>query len=154
VADNNKEKIRKLVRFKDVFKDQELLTAIGLAWRKMVRGRTLRGKDIHGNRFKPYSKSYEGVRKRLNEPVHLVNLTMDHITGMLQQIDHVVFDDLEGVTMFIADPEKSQIAKYHNELGAGKSKVVREFWGLDDNHKSNIRKMILDHGDQYIQTEL
>ncbi len=154
MPDNNKEKIRKLVRFKDVFKDQELLTAIGLAWRKMVRGRTLRGKDIEGKSFKLYSSQYAARRKAKGEPVHLVNLTMDHITGMLQQIDHVVFDDLDGVSMFIADPKKSQIAKYHNELGAGKSKVVREFWGLDDNHKSNIRKMILDHGDQYIQTEL
>ena len=154
MADTNQDKIRRLVRFKDVFKDQELLHAIGLAYRRMVRGRTLRGKDVHGNSFRPYSESYAKLRKRRNEPTHLVNLTMDHITGMLEQIDHVVFNDLEGVSMFITDRRKSQIASYHNTLGAGKGKVIREFWGLDDNHKELIKKMILDHSDQYIQTEL
>ncbi|XWN36083.1 MAG: hypothetical protein ROO71_08965 [Balneola sp.] len=154
MADNNKEKIRKLVRFKDIFKDPELLTNIGSEYRVMVSRRTRRGKDVHGVSFKPYSKNYEGVRKRLNKSIHPVDLTIHGVSGMLDQIDHVVFNDLEGVSMFIANKDKAQIAKYHNELGAGKSKVVREFWGLDDNHKSKIRKMILDHSDQYIQTEL
>lgn len=147
---DNLAKIRRLRAVAELVYNQELLTKVGLAYESVVRKRTRAGLDIHGKAFQPYSPAYEGVRSRSGEPTHPVNLTMDHFTGMLASVDHVVFNDLSSVMAFVEGSRKrgkktvtnAQIGRYHAIDGAGKSKVIRKWWGLSDKELKDIEDLI------------
>lgn len=133
IKDSKKEKILKAL------KSQEFYNILGLAAIKIIKDRTRKGKDVKGKKFTPYSESYKKVRERAGLPTSPVSLTFDDISGMLTKVDHVVANDFSHVSVLIDDAAKAQIAKYHNELGASKKKVIREFWGIEMN--SEIKKL-------------
>ena len=153
----NIETLRRMARIAELIQDQELLQAIGLAYENKVRGRVRRGKDIHGQTFTPYSEQYRKKRKREGEPTHPVNLTMDHVSGMLVNVSHVVFNDLDGLKAYINNPSgdgpnKSQLGEWHQE-GAG-NLPVREWWGLTDEQIEEIRETIVRELNEIFETEL
>lgn len=110
--------------------NQAILHKLGLAMERIIRKRTRAGEDIHGNKFPEYSEGHAKKRKKLNLQTEPVNLEMDTVDGMMHQLDSVISNDLSDVALVIDDPEKEQIASFHNIQGAGKSKVKREFWGI------------------------
>lgn len=151
------ENLRKIVRLRKIGEGVltlEVLTKVGEAYEVIVRNRTRQGRDLHGKTFKPYSPGYKRIRERAGEPTHPVNLTMDHFTGMLASIDHTVFNDMSGVQAYIEGDSKAQIARYHAIEGAGKSKVIREFWGLSDEESNKIRDLIETELDKILNDTL
>jgi len=124
------------------FQSQRLLNMLGLAVRRIIQDRTRKGVDVEGKPFKEYSKGHARKREKLDLPVYPVNLQMDDVEGMLRKIDHAITREFEELKVFIDDPEKEQIARYHNILGAGKSKVIRRFWGLNDTEINKIHQIV------------
>ena len=151
---NNEATLRRMARIAEIIKDQELLHKIGLQFAQHVRIRTQKGIDVKGHSFRPYSDRYAKKRSKAGQPTHPVNLTMDHKTGMLSKIDHFVFKDLSGLQAYISDPEKAQIGRYHHIEGAGKSRVIRQFWGLTDKQIELIRNEIKKDLDELFKENL
>lgn len=110
--------------------NQTLLNKLALGAEFIIKQRTRRGVDVDGDAFQDYSESYKKVREKNALPTHPVNLTFDYASGMMQKVDHVVMADLSSVSVLINDPEKELIGQYHNSMGAGKSKVIRKWWGI------------------------
>ena len=104
----------------------------------LIRKRTKAGKDVNGVDFKPYSKGYKRVREKKGRPIDPVDLVIDRQAGMIAQITDTVFDGYKGVEVYINSDAKEQLAIYHNIMGAGKGKVIREFWGLNDEEITKI----------------
>lgn len=154
--DQNNEKLDRLVQITEFFKNQKLLNQVGLAYRTLVLRRTRQGKDIEGNTFQPYSAGHASLRQRLGEPTHVVNLQMDHIQGMLHQVGHSVTmgTDFASVEAWIQDPEKAKIGRYHHVQGAGKSKVIRKWWGLSNEQETKMEDTITSNLNEILQTEI
>jgi len=110
---------------------QRWFEKLGFAIKTIVRKRTATGVDVDGKQFKKYSEPYARKRKRAGLQTHPVNLSWDDSFGMLYQITHEVFADYSGVEVFFGNADKERIAVYHNISGAGKSRVIRKFWGLN-----------------------
>lgn len=122
---------------------QTMMNRLGLAQIRNIKDRTRRGVDLDGRTFKPYNEDYAERKFRLTGiPTHVVNLTFDDISGMMQQIDHVIASDFSKVELQILDPEKRKIASYHNETGAGRSRVIRKFWGINQTDEAALLKIV------------
>lgn len=153
----NREKIARLRKVVDVFKDREFLQNIALSFQTFVRERTImKNKDIHGVPFREYSEEYAKVRERnnLGLDVDLIFSRLEGTDAMMESIDDLVFKDLSGVAMFMDNERAEELAIYHNIKGAGKSKVIRQFWGLTDEDKEAIVEMIGEHSLDYLKTEI
>lgn len=111
-------------------KSQTLMEKLGLGAIFIIKQRTQKGFDVFGKEFKEYSEPYKKIRKRAHLHTSPVDLFFDHTAGMLLKIDHVVANDFESVRVLINDDAKELIGTYHNTLGAGKSKVIRKWWGI------------------------
>lgn len=127
----------------DSLQNQTLLNKLGLAQIRKIKDRTRRGVDLSGKKFQPYNEQYaERKFKSTGIPTHVVNLTLDDISGMLQQMDHIVAVDFSSVEILFRDPRKRKLAGYHNELGAGRSRVIREFWGVNPQDEKDLLQII------------
>lgn len=156
MSDSNELKINRLREITEMGKNQELLNKIGLAFRTLTLRRTRKGKDIQGASFKPYSAPYAKIRAKAGEPTHPVNLTMDHVSGMLEKITYQtnISGDAASVEAWINDSEKSKIGYYHAVSGAGVNKVVRKWWGLSNEDEEKIRKTVTNEFGKYLKAEL
>ncbi len=122
----------------DALKNQQLWNKLGLAAIRLIRIRTRKGKDVDGKDFKKYSAGYKKKREKAGLPTHPVNLEFANVGSMLHKIDHVIYNEFDGVSVLIDDPHKEQIARYHNIEGAGKSKVIRKFWGINKEEEDKL----------------
>lgn len=114
----------------------------------IVIERTAGGIDITGRQFAPYSGQYAKKKRDLIKALKKFrgrNVRQDagaypawlRATGqMLSSLtaDVTANATVRGLTLNIkfrfASAESARIASYHNELGAGKSRVRRQFLGL------------------------
>ena len=134
---------RALADIIDGLQSQKIMNRLGLAQERNIQKRTREGRDLNEKSFKSYSPKY--AKRKLRQtaiPTHVVNLTFDDINGMMHSIDHVVFADLSGVELEFIDERKRKIAEYHNILGAGKSKVIREFWGVNEKEEKTLADLV------------
>lgn len=142
MADNNWDAVgAALKKIVDALYNAELLNKMGLQAIHLIKKRTRQGKDIDGKAFKGgkgYSEGWERVREARHLPVDRINLEFDDIGGMLQKVDHVVFNDLSGVAVDITDDQKKKIAYYLSVSGAGKNRVKFPFWGLNNTEKDEV----------------
>jgi hypothetical protein len=123
--------------------NQMLLNKLALAQERKIKDRTRRGVDLEGKTFKPYNPQYAKRKFKITGiPTHVVNLTFDDISGMMQQIDHVIANDFSKVEIQILDPQKRKIAGYHHETGAGRSRVIRRFWGINQQDENDLLRII------------
>lgn len=123
--------------------------AVAKAAVQIVLERTAAGIDINGRKFKDYSAAYKRFKsglvkglkkaagKRKNTGVATQYPSYLRLTGhMLRELTCDVTSDagLRGLSLKLRfrfrDPEAAQIAEYHDSLGAGKSRVKRQFLGL------------------------
>ncbi len=123
--------------------------AVAKAAKDIVLERTAAGIDTNGRKFRDYSPAYKRFKtgavktlkraagKRKNTGVATAYPSYLKLTGhMLRELKCEVTADatLRGVVLKIKfrfnDPEAAQIAEYHDSLGAGKSRVKRQFLGL------------------------
>lgn len=110
--------------------ESKVLNKIGLAASRIILRRTRQGKDISGSSFKPYSKSYQKKKKKMGfADVTTVNLEASRVGSMLSAIDYET--SFDSVILYFNKPAKEQLAYYHNISGAGKSRVIRKFWGIE-----------------------
>ena len=117
---------------------QKIYNKLGLAAIRIMRKRTRNSQDVKGQQFELYSRGYAAKRKRagLANPAK-VTMEFSKTGGMLAAIDYEVFEVLGDQDEFgyaevsIKDPLKAQLAYYHNISGAGKGRVIREFWGIE-----------------------
>jgi len=119
-------------------RNQTLWNKLGLAGIRLIRKRTRKGTDVDGKPFKKYSKGYAKKRAKAGLPTHPVNLQFADVGSMLMSIDHIVYNNFEGVSVLFGDPAKEKLATYHNIDGAGKSKVIRKFWGLNESEEKQL----------------
>jgi len=124
--------------------NDKILNRLGLGGIRIVKERTRKGLDVDGKSFKPYSEGYKKKREEAGLVTDIVNLEFDDLEGMLHKVDHEVNNSLHSVQMLIDDPEKETIAGYHNIQGAGKSKVIRKFWGFSEEEKEKLRDIALE----------
>jgi hypothetical protein len=137
-----KSRMPELIR---ALKNPALLNKIALGAEFIIKQRTQKGLDVFQQQFIEYSKRYSRIRERANLPVNKVDLYFDHTQGMLTKIDHVVAANFETVEIFINDPAKELIGGYHNTSGAGKSRVIRKWWGIQSEaEKKKLSKIGFD----------
>jgi len=117
---------------------QKLMNLLGLMAERFIQKRTREGKDVSGSPWAAYSEPYKKKREKVGLSTHPVNLMWDEYTGMMRHIDHLVARTFDKVLIYINDPHKRKLAYYHDKSGAGKSRVVRHFFGISDTEKKQI----------------
>lgn len=109
----------------------EDLNRLGAYVGHLILSDTERGIDAWGDAFEPYSEAYAKYREEHGRNVNFVDLTFTGL--MLGALDWRVDRDTEGrfLRMFFNDQNAAQIAAYHNELDAPRSKMpLRHFFGV------------------------
>lgn len=133
--------------FNDKFVDlSDSLNTLGLAVIRIIMDRTREGKDVSGAPFKAYNEQYAKRRqKKTNFPPTPVNLTatVEREQRMMStdNIIHEVNGDYNSVMVFMNYPEKEQLAYYHHISGAGKGRVIREFFDLSDDEVTELTEL-------------
>lgn len=101
-----------------------ILLQIAVGVKDNILLQTAAGIDYKGAAFKPYSKAYakrEGKR----------NAWMYQSGVMLNSMTQKAIDNM-SVMVYFNNATARERAKWHNVDGAGKSKVIREFFGFSE----------------------
>lgn len=135
-------------------KKQQFFNKIGLGAIRLIKKRIRSGKDIKGSTFQPYSDNYVLVKSRAGfANPEKVNLTLARVGGMLAAIDHKSVGE-DTVEVYFTDPLKEQLAYYHNVSGAGKSKVLREFFGLNEEEEDTLTELAQSEAEKILVKEI
>ena len=103
-----------------------------------IKDRTQRkGIDVNGSPFKPYSKAY---RRRLVKQSGVVDLTD---TGQMFSSLTSKITPSKG-TLFFRQAQANKKAFYHDIAGAGKGRVVRPFFSINDREADKIGQLFAD----------
>jgi hypothetical protein len=111
-----------------------------------IRVRTDAGIDASGRAFKPYSRSHARKRERQGLQTGHVDLVMRGV--MLDGLRSDTLYHTDGVTLEIgylknlSDLQAMRLAEYHNRLGAGSSRVIREFVGLTESEADQVVTLV------------
>lgn len=122
-------------------------TAVAAEAKSIVFERTAAGIDVNGRQFAPYSARYakqkRGLIKALKSSRSRARLQAKDFPAWMratgQMLTSLIVEasadaSIRGLKLTIRfkfnDAENAKIASYHNELGAGKSRVRRQFLGL------------------------
>ena len=128
--------------FLDQIEDIKLRNKLGLGALRIIRKRTREGLDVDGNPFAEYSESYKPKRERNELPTDTPDLAFSVRDGMMQQLRYDLSDG--GVDLGFDTAEKALLASYHNTKGAGRSKVIRLFFGLSTDEEQQLADLIDD----------
>jgi len=139
---------------KESFESSKVLNELGLAAQRIIMKRTREGKDYQGNQFQSYSEAYKKKRQRAGLPTDPVNLLFNEIDGMMMSIDYKAIDSSNTAQLFFEDNAKARLAEFHNESGAGRSKVIREFWNLSEEEKEKLSAVAVNQITKEILREL
>ena len=97
-----------------------------------IRNRTQKkGLDVNERPFKPYSIKYKRAKIKESGVVDLTD------TGQMFSSLTSKISSSKGV-LFFRNQNANRKAFYHDEVGAGKSKVVRPFFGISDKEEDKI----------------
>ena len=103
-----------------------------------IKDRTQRkGIDVNGSPFRPYSKAY---RRRLVKQSGVVDLTD---TGQMFSSLTSKITPSKG-TLFFRQAQANKKAFYHDIAGAGKGRVVRPFFSINDAEADKIGQLFAD----------
>jgi len=103
-----------------------------------IKDRTQRkGISVNGSPFKPYSKAY---RRRLVKQSGVVDLTD---TGQMFSSLTSKITPSKG-TLFFRQAQANKKAFYHDIAGAGKGRVVRPFFSINDREADKIGQLFAD----------
>lgn len=112
----------------------------------IIKLRTAKGKFLNSEAPKSYSAGYAKKRQKAGLPISHVTLffsgeTLDAIrskTSFKKGEKAVQVGYIEGQS----EAQAMLIAGYHNEQGAGRSKVIRRFIGLTDDEKAKVMQTL------------
>lgn len=130
--------IERLDRFSKKITARDVLEQLAVMVKNVIRVRTASGKDVEGKPFAKYNKAYAKQHGKT-----LVDLTL---TGkLMNSMTQKVISNNTAKVFFINTAYKSgintvKLAGIHNEEGAGRSKVVRRFFGLADTDLDKLLK--------------
>lgn len=100
-----------------------------------IRTRTQKqGIDVNERPFKPYSVKYKRAKVKESGVVDLTD-TEQMFSSLTSKVS-----PSKGV-LFFRSQDANRKAFYHDEVGAGKSKVVRPFFGISDKEEDKIIKL-------------
>jgi len=103
-----------------------------------IKDRTqTKGIDVNGNPFKPYSKAY---KRRLVKQSGVVDLT--DTQQMFSSLTSKITPS-KG-TLFFRGQDANKKAFYHDVVGAGKRKVIRPFFSINDKEADKIGQLFAD----------
>ena len=129
-------------RLYDAMITEKVLNKIGLAAVRIIVKRTRRQSlDVSGKSLQPYSAKYLAKRAGdgLASPAK-VTMSFARTNSMLDTIDLRAAENY--VELYFNDPLKEKLAYYHNISGAGKSRVIRRFWGIEiEQEKENLTQL-------------
>ena len=125
----------------------KVLQALALRQKNRIYLRTLGGKDTNDNPFKSYNPQYARQSKKVS--ISDVNLTDtgEMLNGMTQNAT-----DTKAEIFFTTD-EQAERASYHDQVGAGKNRVIREFFGMSNQDKDDLFKQYTDKTSELLQKE-
>ena len=111
--------------------NRDIVNYLATVLKESIRLRTLSGRDVNENSFTSYSPEYakkEGKR--------IVNLTQSG--QMLSSMTQKTLSNDSAMIFFASAKYQNglstnDLAKIHNQTGAGRNRVVREFFGLNEN---------------------
>jgi len=104
----------------------------------LIQKRVKANKDLSGQKFKPYSDAYKKRRLKAGKPVDRVYL--EYTGQMLAAMTHKAFTT--HAQLYFATPRSETLAKYHSRDGAGKSRVIRSFFGITESEELKINKYV------------
>jgi hypothetical protein len=105
---------------------------INLARHNILNRVKNKNQDVNGKAFTPYSKAYARKKRVSRERVDLT------LSGkMFNQLKTKAISGNEG-RLFFGSARAKKLANIHNNLGVGRSKVLREFFGLSDEDKKEL----------------
>jgi len=114
----------------DLIKD---ITLAGKAFKKIagesrndIIKRTLQGIDVNSVGFRGYSDDYADFREEHGRLID--HATLSFYGNMLKGMK--VKEISKGAKIYFPDEAERLKAGWHNNTGAGKGKVIREFFGL------------------------
>jgi hypothetical protein len=103
-----------------------------------IKDRTQKkGISVNGSSFRPYSKEY---KRRLVKQSGVVDLTD---TGQMFSSLTSKITPSKG-TLFFRQAQANKKAFYHDVVGAGKGKVVRPFFSINDRESDKIGQLFAD----------
>jgi hypothetical protein len=97
--------------------------------------RTGKGQDVDGGSFQGYTPEYAKRKVKLGgyaSPVNLRSAAKGRSVHMLEALQRLSATARTVTIGFQGggEPGAQELALYHDELGAGKSRVIRHFFGL------------------------
>ena len=144
------------------FSDVKLMRSIGRAMVGRIRARTAKGVDVNGSPFQALSAGYRRAKKKaLGHGQADLTVSGQMLQGMVAK------PTKENVTISFAGGGRgggkggtfiqrsrsvgaADKAFFHNETGAGRARVIREFFGLSDEDEA----FILDRVSAFIAKEI
>ena len=115
-----------------------LMTEIGFFLMARIKERTLGGKDVEGNPFKPYSAGYAFFRQKKGRPIDKVDL---FFTGSMQSsMTHEATQD--SVRVFFMPTQDSSGTS--NPAKAFWLNQKRRFFAMSDQDQKDIGGLVLD----------
>ena len=139
-----------------------LMREIGDFATRIIRTRTERMIDVHGNTFAPLSEGYAAQKQKAlghSRPDLVVSGRMLNDMAVLEVTDRSLSIGFTssggggGGGTFIQRSRSlgaADKAFYHNETGAGRSQVKREFFDLNDGEVDQIQSAVLRHLDSVL----
>lgn len=117
----------------------DILEQIAVKIKNTIYLRTQSGRDADGNQFKPYSPVYarkEGkTLVNLTKTGHLLNaMTQKVLTNSTAKVFFTNFRYPNGINT-------QELALIHNKTGAGRNKVVRNFFAVGDDELDDLIKI-------------
>ncbi len=144
MADDLQKLMQDLDGFAGLLANQADLNKVGAGAHRLIQQRTRRGVDYLGNPFEAYSEGWAKTRAAKGLPTDTVNLQFTLYGGMMESMTWDATPQLDGVELYFNKDEKAKLAYYHTEAGAGKSKVKREFFALNDEDADKLAGLVAD----------
>lgn len=112
-------------------KVQTLLEKLAFGAEYKIKQRTAAGADVNGQVFVDYSPGY--AKKRLASGRRINPVDLMYTGDMLAQMTHEIPSfDPNSTEIFFRTKRAEDLAYFHNITGAGRGRVFREFFALND----------------------
>lgn len=110
-----------------------------------IKNRTQsKGLDVNNNPFKPYSKGYKRAKVKQSGVVDLTD------SGRMFSSLTSKIKPSQG-TLFFRNQRQNRKAFFHNEAGAGRGKVIREFFGATKDEEKKIESILVNMLDKELR---
>lgn len=119
----------------------EMMADIGMYALNAIKKRTLKGEDVNGSDFSPYSPKYALFRKKEGYQVDHVDLNWTG--GMLASMTYET--SKEGVHLFFMNTSDTRNSRVRNPEKAFYLNQDREFFALSSDDVNKIKDIVKDY---------